>query len=267
MQGAAFAEAGLDWQYELWETTLEELPARARMIRDEAQIGGANVTIPHKQNIMPFLDEVSSHAQAIGAVNTITKSATTGAIRLVGDNTDWLGFLADLRWHGVDPSHLQRALVLGAGGSARGIVYALAQCGLRVSVVNRDEARAQRLVNSMQALFSAVGMRALPHTVAALREASADAQLIVNCTSAGMSPNAHTSPWLDGVPFPAGAVMYDLVYKPAETVLMHQASEVGLRVIGGIGMLAEQGAASFERWTGIPAQQVSGVMRVALQTK
>jgi shikimate dehydrogenase len=110
-----------------------------------------------------------------------------------------------------------------------------------------------------------VVMRALPQTADGLREASKGTQVIVNCTSAGMSPNAHTTPWVEGVPFPAGAVLYDLVYKPTQTLLMSQANAVGLRVIGGIGMLAEQGAAAFERWTGIPAQQVSDVMRAALQ--
>ena len=266
MQGAAFAASGLDWTYELWETALDELPARAQMIRANATIGGANVTIPHKQNIMPHLDEISSHAKAIGAVNTIIKSNRAGVAHLYGDNTDWIGFLGDLRWHGVEPRGMTHALVLGAGGSARGIVYALAECGLSVSVVNRDAHRAQQLVQGLQPLFPAIVMRAFPQTADALRESSGAAQLIVNCTSAGMSPNAHTTPWLEDVPFPSGAVLYDLVYKPTQTLLMRQADEAGLRVIGGIGMLAEQGAAAFERWTGIPARQVSDVMRSALQT-
>lgn len=266
MQGAAFAAVGLDWQYELWNTPHEDVAARVRMIRDDPGIGGANVTIPHKQSVMPYLDEISPQAQAIGAVNTIIKVTpeTSDVLpRLYGDNTDWIGFLNDLRWHGVQPEAFDQALVLGAGGSARGIVYALASCGLRVHVVNRDPARARELVESLQPVFSDMPLRA--YVQAELAAASIRAQLIVNCTSAGMSPNAGTTPWLDGVPFPTGAVLYDLVYKPARTRLLQQAEEAGLRALGGIGMLAEQGATAFERWTGIPAQRVSDVMRHALQ--
>jgi shikimate dehydrogenase len=194
----------------------------------------------------------------------------TSALRLVGDNTDWIGFLNDLRWHSVDLSQAPpaQALILGAGGSARAIVYALANCGLPVTVLNRDASRAERLVASLQPNFPKALMRAGALAGATLSDAVASGSgatcLIVNCTSAGMSPNMDTSPWLDGVPFPNGAVLYDLVYKPAETRLMRQAQAAGLRVIGGIGMLAEQGAAAFERWTSICARQVSGVMREAL---
>jgi shikimate dehydrogenase len=272
MQGAAFAAAGLNWQYELWNTPHEDVAARVQSIRDDSSIGGANVTVPHKQNVMPYLDEISPQARAIGAVNTIIKMSDSNmsdfsrksdiSMRLLGDNTDWIGFLNDLRWHGVQPDQFEQALVLGAGGSARGIVYALASCGARVHVANRDPARAQQLVESLQPIFAQVPLRAFAQ--AELSAASAGAQLIVNCTSAGMSPNASTTPWLDGVPFPPGAVLYDLVYKPARTRLIEQAEAAGLRAIGGIGMLAEQGAAAFERWTGIPAQRVADVMRKAL---
>lgn len=276
MQGAAFAAVGLDWQYELWNTPLDELHARVQLIRTCDDIGGANVTIPHKQNVFPLMDEITPHARAIGAVNTIIKKTQTsegaqnlrglpdpgGLIRLLGDNTDWLGFLADLRYHGVQPESVQHALVLGAGGSARAIVYALASCGVHVCVLNRDPIRAQQLVEALQASCGDL-LRADALTPAALR-AQGEARLIVNCTSAGMSPNADTSPWLAGVAFPAGATLYDLVYKPSQTHLMGQAQAANLKVIGGIGMLAEQGAAAFERWTAIPAARVTDVMRAAL---
>ena len=264
MQGAAFAAVGLDWQYELWNTPLDELQARVKMIRECDDIGGANVTIPHKQNVFPLMDEITPHARAIGAVNTIIKTQTSGGlVRLLGDNTDWLGFLADLRYHDVQPEVVQRALVLGAGGSARAIVYALASCGVQVCVLNRDPARAQQLVEALQASCNGL-LQADALTPAVLR-AQSGARLIVNCTSAGMSPNAETSPWPDDVAFPAGATLYDLVYKPRQTRLMHQAQAANLTVIGGIGMLAEQGAAAFERWTSIPAARVTDVMRVALE--
>lgn len=276
MQGAAFASVGLDWQYELWNTPLDELQARVKMIRECNDIGGANVTIPHKQNVFPLMDEITPHARAIGAVNTIIKTQTSGVTQnlrglqnpgglcqLLGDNTDWLGFLADLRYHGVQPEAVQQALVLGAGGSARAIVYALASCGVQVCVLNRDPARAWQLVETLQA--SCRGLLQADALTPAVLRAQDGARLIVNCTSAGMSPNAETSPWPDDVALPAGATLYDLVYKPRQTRLMHQAQAAGLAVIGGIGMLAEQGAAAFERWTSIPAARVTDVMRAALE--
>jgi shikimate dehydrogenase len=260
MQGAAFQSVGLDWRYELWNTPLDELPARVQAIRDDATIAGANVTVPHKLNIMPLLDAVSPHATAIGAVNTIIKTPA----RLLGDNTDWVGFLNDLQWHGVLPPAGAQALVLGAGGSARGIVYALAQRGLHACVANRDIARAEALVSALQPLFPAVTLRACALLPGALAEITPSCALIVNCTSAGMSPNDDTTPWPAGAAFPANAVLYDLVYKPRVTRLMRGAQAAGLRAVGGIGMLAEQGAAAFERWTGVPAARVAAVMRAAL---
>lgn len=262
MQSAAFAHAGLhDWHYELWDTPLDELPARMAIIREREDIAGCNVTIPHKQNVMPHLDAISEHAKAIGAVNTVVKipppptpPPSAGEGRLFGDNTDWIGWLNDVKWHGVDMRDVKRALVLGAGGSARAIVYALTQCGTEVMIVNRDAERAVKLA----ADFGAAGA-GLNEIAAFAREAQP--QLIVNCTSAGMWPNDDTTPWPDDAPFPANAVLYDLVYKPRITKLMRQAEHAGARAIGGIGMLAEQGAAAFEKWTGVPASQVAPVMR------
>ena len=276
MQNAAFAAAGLDWQYELWHTPLEELAERVWRIRDDDSIAGANVTVPHKVNVMPFLDEISRHAEAIGAVNTIVKQAGAdpAQTRLIGDNTDWIGFLNDLRWHGVDigagaAPDGRKTLVLGAGGSARGVVYALAHSGLAVTVVNRDAARARRLVDDLRAVFPDSRLSAQTLDVDGLSEAAQDARLIVNCTSAGMAPNEDTTPWIDGAPFPRDAVLYDLVYKPRVTRLMRQAESAGLRVIGGIGMLAEQGAAAFALWTAgltlpLSIAEVANVMRRAL---
>ncbi len=262
MQGAAFAAVGLDWTYELWNTPLEELPARMQAIRLDPDLGGANVTIPHKQNVMPFLDEISPHARAIGAVNTIVKVGA--GTRLYGDNTDWIGFLNDLRHYGVEPAACGQALVLGAGGSARGIVYALASVGLTVHVINRNLARAQELVAALQPAFPAQPLRAFSLTPDGLMAAARGAGLIVNCTSAGMSPHADTTPWLSEIPMPRDAIVHDLVYKPPLTLFMQQAQQAGLRVYGGMGMLAEQGAVAFEHWTHIPADRVAGIMRDTL---
>lgn len=263
MQNAAFVHAGLQgWHYELWDTPLDELPARMQTIREREDIAGCNVTIPHKQNVMQHLDSISDHAKAIGAVNTVVKSTLTQPFPkgrgLLGDNTDWIGWLNDVQWNGVNMREVKHALVLGAGGSARAIVYALVQCSVEVMIVNRDAERAVKLAADFGA--AGAGLNDIDSYVI-----QAQPQLIVNCTSAGMWPNDDTTPWPDGVPFPANAVLYDLVYKPRFTTLMKQAERAGARAIGGIGMLAEQGAVAFEKWTGVPAQQVSTIMRDALK--
>lgn len=252
MQNAAFSAVGLDWRYELWPTPLDELPVRLDALRTDDSIAGCNVTIPHKQNVMRALDALSEHARMLGAVNTIVKSDGC----LTGHNTDWIGFMADLRHHGYAPAAGAQALVLGAGGSARGIVYALLRAGMRVTIVNRDGARAVALAHDLAGLGSV--------TAAADVRSTEPSDLIVNCTSAGMEPNDDTTPWPIDLPFPAGAFLYDLVYKPRRTLLIRQAEAAGARAVGGIGMLAEQGAAAFELWTGIAADRVAGVMRNAI---
>ncbi len=262
MQNAAFAHVGLsDWRYVLWDTPLEALPARIREVSERAEVAGCNVTIPHKQSVMPYLNVVSEHARAIGAVNTIFKRDRY----LLGENTDWTGFLADLAFHGVPVGPETQALVLGAGGSARAVVYALASQEARVLVHNRTPARAQALLDDLANSPYLHEIRENCAVVTSLADpACQTAGLIVNCTSAGMWPAEDASPWPDDVPFPAGALLYDLIYKPPVTKLMRQAEACGARAIGGIGMLAEQGAAAFEKWTRIPASHVSAIMREAL---
>lgn len=252
MHNAAFAALGLaDWRYELWETAPGDLGGRVAALRTDPGIAGANVTIPHKQAVVAHLDGVSEHAVSIGAVNTLVRDGG----RLLGENTDWIGFLDDLRRHGLGNLAGARALVLGAGGSARAICYALVRAGADTRVVNRDPARAVALAASLP------GVRALP----ALDQAQAlGTDLIVNCTSAGMEPRETTTPWPSDLPFPHQATVYDLVYKPATTRLMRDAASAGLRVIGGIGMLAEQGAEAFALWTGQDAREASVIMRRTL---
>lgn len=269
LHNAALAASGLaTWRYELWDTPPEDLPARMREVRHNAGIAGANVTVPHKQAVIHYLAGMSDAASAIGAVNTITKEPNG---EMIGHNTDWLGFAQDLRQHGIDLSKMNdaRALVLGAGGSARAIVYALLKNNLKVMVINRDAARAEKIAADMLRLRSRTFH---PRIIGAgsARFSRMDVpspQLIVNCTSAGMTPNEDATPWPADAPFPADAVLYDLVYKPATTRLMADAAQHGLRVIGGIGMLAEQAAAAFELWTGVSAGKVSRLMRETMDDR
>lgn len=248
MHNAAFAALGLDWCYVPLPVPLDPPDRIGEAVRGLRALGlrGANVTVPHKQAVMPHLDRLSPAAKAIGAVNTIVVEAD-GA--LLGDNTDAPGFVADLRDHAIDPAG-KRVLVLGAGGSARAVVYGLAAAGCRaVAIANRTVDRAGQLAADMGAHFPAipVSAHALPAAIDAL---VAEVDLIVNTTSLGMTPNVETTPWDEGVPFHSSQVVYDLVYNPPQTRLLRKAADDGATAIGGLGMLIWQGAIAFERWTG-----------------
>jgi len=180
---------------------------------------GANVTIPHKQAVMPHLNQLSPAAQAIGAVNTIVVQPDG---TLWGDNTDAPGFVADLRDHGVDPTH-KRFLVLGAGGSARAVVYGLASAGaITITIANRTLNRAVELVAALQGLVPDCTLRAcaFPDELPAF---AAKCDAIINCTSLGMTPNIDGLPWLPDIPFQSNQAVYDLVYNPRKTTLLTKA--------------------------------------------
>ena len=210
---------------------------------------GINVTVPHKEAVMPHLDEIDDWATEAGAVNTIVNRNG----RLYGCNTDGYGFLRALRESGNFEPAGRRALILGAGGSARGVVQALLRAGVgHLSIANRTPARADTLAQlSTQRATPAV---AFGLNDAGLSAAIADADLIVNCTALGMrhGPDETASP-LAGQSIPAGCLVYDLVYNPLRTPLLRQAANAGAATLGGIAMLVYQGAASFEHWFGQPA--------------
>ncbi len=237
MQNAAFRAVGLPWHYELLETPREELRAAVARLRGE-DCAGANVTIPHKQAIIEFLDDVTDTAREIGAVNTIVKRGD----KLIGENTDAYGFLQSLRGARVEP-HNARVVILGAGGAARAVAFALASAGVAsIAILNRTEAHALALTDALRNKY--------PHLALAVNRAEAitDATLVVNATSVGMTPRADESP-MPGA-FPRSAVAFDLVYRPMQTQFLRDAERAGAQTIGGIGMLVHQGAAAFKLWTG-----------------
>ena len=251
MHNAAFAHLELDWRY----VPLPVDPARPQAIPEAVaglralSLRGANVTVPHKQAVMRCVDRLTPAAEVIGAVNTLVVEKDGS---LLGDNTDAAGFIGDLRDHGVDLQE-RHVLVLGAGGSARAVVYGLAQAGAaRIAIANRTVATAQALAAALQPHVPGCPLTALA-LPADLPGLAAQADLIVNCTSLGMTPNVDTSPWPDELPFHSGQIVYDLVYNPADTRLLRQAARAGVQAIGGLGMLVWQGAFAFERWTGTPA--------------
>lgn len=243
MHNAAFQALGLDWLYAPFAVPPQRLADAARGL---AALGaaGTNVTIPHKLAVMDLVDEVSPAARAIGAANTLVFGA-----RVFADNTDWRGFLRALADVGCDPTG-RRCFVLGAGGAARSIVYALASVQAETLVFNRSVERAAGLVADLGAAFPHAQLRSLPYE-ALPDEAARRPGLIVNTTSLGMVPRVETSPWPGGVPIPADATVYDLVYNPLATRFLREAKAAGARAVDGLGMLVHQGAIAFEMWTGV----------------
>ncbi len=218
------------------ESGLQSLLAQMRA----GEIRGLNVTIPYKQTVIPMLDQLTPTAQSVGAVNTIYVSNG----QLIGDNTDAEGFYQDLE--PVLPPYIPpgTALVLGAGGAARAVVYSLLVHGWQVVVAARRLKQAEELAEEFSELGSISG--GLLSEMASMD--LTDVKLIVNATPMGMSPNVESSPWPATLPFPADAVVYDLVYNPGVTTLMRQAQEAGLKAVSGLGMLVGQAALAFSRW-------------------
>lgn len=233
MQTAALGAAGLEGSYRAIETAPAFLRARVQEIRRDFR--GVNVTIPHKEAVISFLDQLSSEAAAIGAVNTIVN--TDGM--LVGHNTDGAGFLRGLEEASIEYRG-RKSLVLGAGGAAKGIVYALKNAGVQVAVTNRTQGRAKELAESI-----GVGVVSGALVEAALKTCD----LLINATSVGLKdPSA--SPLPEGI-LPRHATVIDIVYNPAQTKLLRDANAAGLKTLGGLPMLVWQGALAFELWTGI----------------
>ncbi len=232
MHNAAFEALGLDWRYILLPTPPDQVGTVVARIRS-GELQGANVTIPHKQAVMPFLDEIDPAAQAVGAVNTIVRQAD----RLIGYNTDTYGFKRALIETGITVKDRPCA-VLGAGGSARAVIYVLRELGAHITVYARDIEKARALHVDCRALET-------------LSEIDPTTALIVNTTPVGLSPNVEASPWPDHVSFPVNTLIFDLLNNPPRTKLMQQAERAGLRAVNGWNMLVYQGAAAFEKWTGI----------------
>lgn len=244
MHNLAFIELGLNWIYIPMPLDPDHVVDATRSLR-AFNFAGANVTVPHKQAVMRYMDEIDPVAQAIGAVNTI--SYKDG--RFYGYNTDSYGFLESLREGGFDPQGT-RCLVLGAGGAARAVVYSLARARAdHIAVYNRTVERAAFLVEDLKSDFPEVDFSFKSLSDEAFNQAVHAFDFVVNTTSLGMHPNSDTCPWPDELPLPE-AVICDLVYNPPQTVLLARAEEAGLKTIDGIGMLVHQGARAFEIWTG-----------------
>jgi len=272
---AAFQSLEQEADYALY--TIRHLPEGKKDLLNlldqmrSGELQGLNITIPHKEKVIPFLDELTPTARAISAVNTLFMRED----RLFGDNTDAPGFLSDLYHHFpkfTTPIQLsdkpKKALLLGAGGAARAVLFALANAGWLVWVAARRLEQARNLISSMEIVFlyeENDAMRyCLPLNSQAISPLLDDLDLIINTTPVGMFPNDSDSPWLTDLDFPKKAVVYDLVYNPPETLFVKQARKSGLLAVTGLGMLVEQAALADERWLGISparAEMIAAVPR------
>jgi shikimate dehydrogenase len=238
---AAFDATGVDARYEKWPTPPEDIEARVTSLREDGVLG-ANVTIPHKETVIPYLNRLDPLARRIGAVNTIVNEGG----RLAGYNTDVPGFARSLREDAAFDASGCRAAVLGAGGAARAIVVALIDDGAaRIDIVGRTAARVDTLVSDLRAHAVTTALAAGDET--SLREAD----LIVNCTPLGTRGSAGEGrSAIEASSIPRRAVVFDLVYNPPDTPLVLAAREAGARGVSGLGMLVYQAAESFRLWTG-----------------
>lgn len=261
MHNAAAAALGLNVAYVPLPVRPDEMPDALRGL---VALGfrGVNVTVPHKEAVMAHLDAIYPATRATGAVNTIVISDG----RLTGFNTDWSGFLSDLESHRL-ALYGRDCLVLGAGGSARSVVYALLRRGGRVTVLTRRPEQAQQLAAEIGPAFPMAATVAVGRLADAPRvAANLDEPVIINTTPLGMSGGLiDQSPWPDGAPFPPGTFVYDLVYNPAETRFMAQARAAGRRAVNGLGMLVGQAVEAFEVMTS--RRPDPAVMRRAVETR
>lgn len=245
MQNAAFEALRVDARYEAQEVPPEELPAAVESLRDSSMLG-ANLTIPHKETVIPLLDTVSSEAQSVGAVNTIVRRGDS----LDGYTTDVVGFQRALADLGSDVDGI-RAVLLGAGGAGRAVAYALLMAGVSELIVhNRTADRAERLAHD----FGRLGeIRAV--TDSELAGLTPEAELLVNATSLGMMRQgvAFDETPIDASLLPRQGAVIDLIYRPARTRLLREAEAAGLATQNGMPMLVYQGAEAFSLWTGLTA--------------
>jgi len=242
MQNAAFRQMGLDYVFIPFKVKKEDLREAIEGIK-ALNIRGLNVTIPHKVAVMPFLDEVDPLAENIGAVNTIVNNEGL----LKGYNTDASGFLQSLLAENIQPAG-KNVVILGAGGASRAIAFILADKGANLTILNRHSEAAKALAGWITRLFRREVI-AGDLEKESLRVALKEADLLVNTTSVGMSPDTEDTLAPSRL-IKSTLSVVDIIYNPLKTRLLIDAEKKGAKVIGGVEMLVQQGAAAFELWTG-----------------
>ena len=241
MQQAAFDAAGIDARYELWDKSLVALPSAIAEVRGDDFLG-ANVTIPHKERVVPLADRLTEEAQATGAVNTLTREGR----RLVGHNADVPGFEVALDRLVGRQKMPKQAVLLGAGGGARAVAYGLIRAGFqRIIVFNRHLHRAEGLVKHFGRSAAHMELRAMPWHESIIESELARTKVLVNATSIGLRDGDTPIP---GSIVPPDLLVLDLIYK--RTRFLREAEAAGATTMDGETMLLHQGAAAFKLWTG-----------------
>lgn len=245
IQNKAFLEYQVDAVYAPFHVTPKDLPAAISGLR-ALNIAGVNVTIPHKEKIIPFLDKLDPVAQLIGAVNTVVNTNGT----LIGYNTDASGFMRAVQQELNFLPEGREILLLGAGGACRAAAVALASAGVKsIIVANRQQSRAKELINDLMPHFSAVQFWSVDYNDNKYLEALSVADLVVNTTSLGLQGEEISFLTLEDIK--GSALIYDMVYSFSETPLVRRTRLMGLLCADGLGMLAAQGEDAFFLWTGI----------------
>jgi shikimate dehydrogenase len=246
MQQAAFDALEIDARYELWDRRQIDLADAIAELRGDDFLG-ANITIPHKEHVVPLVDRLTDDAAATGAVNVISRDGT----KLVGHNTDVTGFKAALDKVVSKQKMPRHAVVLGAGGASRAVVSALISEGFqRVVVFNRHLHRAEGLVRHFNRSASHMDLRAMPWHESVLEAELSKTKLVVNATAVGLLPGETPIP---AELLPPDIFVIDLIYNPPLTQLLKDAAAARDTTLGGELMLLQQGARAFEMWTGRPA--------------
>lgn len=243
MHLAALQETGKQGAYVPLHVKPDGLAAAVKGIKAMG-FRGVNVTIPHKVEMLSYMDELDDSARLIGAVNTVVNEGG----RLIGYNTDGVGYVRSLKEEAVSSLEGKHIVVIGAGGAARGIVYALLlESPALITILNRTIERAEMIAADFTSMGNVQGM-----SMDDAQQALLHADIVINTTSVGMHPNLHETP-IDPADLPDGIVVSDLIYNPLETKLLSIAKEKGCITHGGLGMFVYQGAIAFEHWFGIPA--------------
>ncbi len=245
MHNAAFKKLGLDYVYLAFRVKKEELGKAIEGMR-ALNIRGLSITTPHKVAVIQFLDELDPLADKIDAINTIVNN--NGVLK--GYNTDATGFLRALLERGIEPKE-KRVVILGAGGASRAISFILAERGSSLVILNRTWDKAKVCADRISEIFQSEAT-ALKLNRENLATALSEADILVNATSVGMSPNINETPVTSNLLKPS-LVVFDIVYNPIKTKLLKEAEEAGAETISGLDMLVWQGAVAFEKWTGLKA--------------
>lgn len=245
MEEAAFQAKGLNFRYLTIKVNQGDLKAAMEAVR-AFHMRGINLTIPHKVEVLRYLDELSEAAELIGAVNMVVNKDG----RLWGENTDGKGFLTSLENEGISVAN-KTVTVLGAGGAARAISVECALAGAaKVNIANRDATRGQELVALINERTASTA-EYVPWDKTL--EVPADTDIVVNATSVGLYPNVHDKPDVDYDTILTHMAVSDVIFNDPHTLFLQEAERRGAKTINGLGMLVNQGALNFTLWTGVEA--------------